>query len=663
MLLVDDETANLTALSEVLSGLGAEVVTAQSGREALRLVLRRDFCAILMDVRMSGMDGYETAAVIRQRERSRHIPVIFLTAYNKDEAQIFRGYSEGAVDYVFKPVEPVVLRAKVRVFIELSRQAEEIRRKAEQERLLLEENLRIRADREEAERQLRSSEAREAMVVRQLPIAVYEAGAADRGMMRRFLHEDSVRRLLGFTAADFERDPGHWAERVHPEDWETVRETLERLAAGETYSVEYRWRCADGEYRFFLDQGVVGADEPGEAARIFGTMFDVDRRRQLEQQLLHTQKIDAIGRLTGGIAHDFNNMLTVVIGNLDRLQRTDGLDTRTARRIDHALQGALHCRDITQRLLGLARQEGHPPRTLELNALINRLSDLFKRTLGERVLIRKKLQDDLWQVCSDADQIESALLNLLVNSRDAMPDGGSVTIRTSNVPVAGDLAAATALAEGDYVLLEVIDTGSGMTKEVLTRAREAFFTTKGGAGTGLGLSTIHDFARRSGGELAIESAPGKGTAIRLYLPRHGEKTQRDVRSSDAPPAGEAPAAGGGELILVVEDEEGVRRTAATTLRELGYRVIEAGTAAMALEALEQSDEVRLLFTDIVMPGHANGYQLAREALRRRPELRILYTSAYGGDVIASVEERQPGHLLRKPYRDYELAHAIREAIA
>jgi nitrogen-specific signal transduction histidine kinase/CheY-like chemotaxis protein len=392
-------------------------------------------------------------------------------------------------------------------------------------------------------------------------------------------------------------------------------------------------------------------------------MLDVSRRRLLEQQLLHAQKIDAIGRLTGGIAHDFNNMLTVVIGNLDRLQRTEGLDTRTVRRVDHALQGALHCRDITQRLLGFARQEGHPPRTVDLNALIDRLSALCARTLGERIEVKKKLQSGLWPVFSDSDQIEAALLNLLVNARDAMPDGGTVTIRTANATVDGDAPDnADALADGNYAVLEVADTGVGMTSEVLARAREAFFTTKG-EGTGLGLSMIQDFAVRSGGALAIESSPGTGTTLRIYLPRHSGKAQTAGGALDGKQDGQAPMTGGGELILVVEDEEQVRRTAVTTLRELGYRVIEAGTAATALDALEQTNDVRLLFTDIVMPGSANGYQLAQEAVRRRPGLRVLLTSAYGGDVIAGARESEPVRLLRKPYRDFELADAIRAAIA
>jgi CheY-like chemotaxis protein len=665
VLVVDDEPANLTAVEGILFGLGAEVLTASSGREALRMVLQRDFCAILMDVRMPDMDGYETAATIRQRQRSRRIPIIFLTAYNKDEAQVFRGYSEGAVDYVFKPVDPTVLRAKVHVFTELFRQADEIRQKSAQERRLLEENLKIRNDQMDAERQLRSTAAREAMVFRQLPIAVYETQVEKLGVVRSFLHDHSVRRLLGFTTADLSTESGLWPGRVHPDDRDTVSEALSELAPGDTYSVEYRWRCADDEYRYFLDQGVVTNDDNTESPQVFGTMFDVHSRRTLEQQLLHSQKIDAIGKLTGGIAHDFNNMLTVVIGNLDRIQRTEDLDTRTARRVDHALQGALHCRDITQRLLGFARQEGRPPRVLELNELIQRLSDLVTRTLGERVEIRKKLQPNLWETRSDADQIESALLNLLVNARDAMPDGGSVTIRTANVSLGSDSQIkVSGLRDGDYVALEVADSGIGMTPEVLKRARDAFFTTKiSGKGTGLGLSTIQDFARRSGGELDIESSPGKGSIIRIYLPRHRSKAGKAGAAAEGAGKAELPHSRSGEMVLVVEDEEPVRRVAATTLRELGYRVIEATSAKTALDALETAEDVRLLFTDIVMPGPTNGYQLAEAALRRCPQLRVLYTSAYDGDAVAGLADARPGPLLRKPYRDYELAQAVRNAIS
>ncbi|MFC3230554.1 response regulator [Marinibaculum pumilum] len=665
VLVVDDEPSNLTAFREILASLDADIVTVGSGQEALRQVLRREFCAILMDVRMPEMDGYETVGFIRQRERSRRIPVIFLTAYDRDNAQVYRGYSEGAVDYVFKPVEPVVLRAKVSVFVELFRQSAEIRAKAEQERRLLRENMRIRSEQVAAERQLRTTEAREATILRLLPIAVYEAAPAADGPVRTFLHSESAERLLGFSALDLSPDPGFWPDRMHDEDRERAVGAMRGLAPGDSYSVEYRWRCADGGYRTFLDQGVMAeAPDSDGPARIYGTLLDVHERHLLEQQLMHAQKIDTIGKLTGGIAHDFNNMLTVVIGNLDALQRNEELGGRAARRVDRALQGALHCRDFTQRLLGFARAQNLAPQVLDLNAQIRGLSDLVARTLGERVEIETELAEGLWPVRSDPGQIESALLNLLVNARDAMPDGGAVTIRTGNVTIGRDrVEPAPDLRNGPFVMIEVADSGVGMAPEVLARATEAFFTTKAaGHGTGLGLSTIHGFVRRAEGDLTISSRAGEGTRVRLYFPRDTTATDARGVAAEGEARGELPRARKRECILVVEDEEAVRQSAVSTLRELGYTVKEAGNADAALAALDASKRVCLLFTDIIMPGSANGYQLAREAQRRRPELKVLFTSAYGGEVTAGSEAPVDAAFLRKPYRDFELAQAIRSAM-
>ena len=664
LLLVDDDPRNLVALSEVLSDLDADVVPATSGREALRLVLQRDFCAILMDVRMPGMDGYEAVAIIRQREKSRRVPVIFLTAYDKDDTHVVRGYSTGAVDYVFKPVEPVILRAKASVFVELHKQSDEIRRKAEQERRLLEENLRIRGERMEAEHQLRSTEKREATVIRSLPIAVYEAGLAGQGLVRTFLHDDSVKRLLGFDTGDFARDRKLWSNRIHEDDLDNVLEALKAVPAGGDYSVEYRWRCADEAYRYFLDRGVVAPVGDADRPRIFGTMFDIHDRRMLEQQLLHAQKIDAVGKLTGGIAHDFNNMLTVVIGNLDRIKRTENLDERTALRAEHALQGALHCHDMTKRLLGFSRKQSLAPQRIDINGLIHSLADLLARTLGERVEIRTKLARNLAQVYIDPGQIEAAILNLLVNARDAMPNGGRVLISTANVELGGPASGPHPdLPAGRYVVLEVADSGVGMSEEVLAKACEAFFTTKAeGHGTGLGLSTIHGFVKQSGGGLAIASTPGKGTKVRIYLPPYAGAAEPPADEPGDNERPELPRARDGDVVLLVEDEDAVRQTAVNALSELGYRVIEAGTAAAALDALDQAKDVRLLFTDVIMPGSDNGYQLALEARRRRPALKVLFTSGYGGETVASAGGDALRPFLRKPYRDYELARAVREAI-
>lgn len=662
ILLVDDDERSLVAMSETLSGLHAEIVCAASGREALRLILQHDFAIILLDVRMPVLDGYDTAALIRQREKSRRIPLIFLTAVDREEAHVFRGYSAGAVDYVFKPVEPTILRAKVATFIELYEQADEIRRQAEHERRLLEENLRMRTAKLEAEHQLRTSEARQALIIRSLPIALYEAQVSDRGVVRSFV-DDNVARLLGFDASAFEGDANLWASRVHPDDWESVLQTIKGVPRVDEYAVEYRWKCADGSYRYFLDQGVTASGRHDGSVKIFGTMLDVHDRRLLEQQLVHSQKLDAVGQLTGGIAHDFSNMLTVVIGNLDHVRRVGKFEEPMTQHLGLALQGALHCRDITKRLMAFARHQALSPQPLDLNDVVAGLADLLKRTLGEEVEIKRKLAKDLWPVCADPTQIESAVVNLVVNSRDAMPLGGRVTIKTANVDLAAKSRGRPSLAAGAYVLLEVADTGTGMTKDVLARALDPFFTTKeAGRGTGLGLSTIYGFVRQSGGDLVIESEPDKGTAVRIYLPRHEIPSRNGLARHPRPEADNVPRALNNEVILAVEDDADVRRTAVGMLRELGYRVIEAERPADALDALEGAEHVDLLFTDVVMPGPMNGCQLAREVLRRKPDLKVLYTSAYSGDRLAEIGGGALRPLLRKPYLVHELAGEVHEAL-
>ena len=660
VLLVDDDIHNLRAVTEILTDLDADLVTAQSGKEALRLILERDFAAILLDVRMPGIDGYETATLIRQRERSRRIPLIFLTAMDRDDTHIFRGYSAGAVDYVFKPVEPVILRAKVATFIELRKQADEIRRAAKIERWLLEENTRIRAAKLDAEQQLRSSAARQELIIRSLPIVLYEAEVAGGGLARNYI-DDSVTRLLGLDAGVARQDQTAWTKCVHPGDWPAVARAVERIHENGDYSVQYRWKCSDGAYRYFLDQGVLVGGEDYDSPKVFGTMLDVHEQRTLEQQLAHAQKIEAIGQLTGGIAHDFGNMLTVVILNLDRVRRIGKLEPPIKRSVDLALDGAMHCRDMLKQLLSFARQQPLTPRSFNLNHLIHDLTDLLNRTLGERVEIRKELGRELWQVSADPTQVEASIVNLVVNARDAMPNGGAVTVRTTNVDLAADTV--SSLAAGPYVLLEVIDTGTGMTKDVLARALEPFFTTKeAGRGTGLGLSTTYGFVRQSGGELIMESEPGNGTVVRIYLPRNTVDGPVEPEREYLPPeARPVPRAKANELVLAVEDDEQVRNTTSGLLRELGYQVLEASDVPAALELLDKHDIV-LLFTDLIMPGAMNGYQLAVEALKRKPGIRVLYTSAHAGDRILEIAGRALQPMLRKPYRDDELARAIRDAL-
>ena len=390
----------------------------------------------------------------------------------------------------------------------------------------------------------------------------------------------------------------------------------------------------------------------------------IAQRERAEEALRHSQKMEAIGQLTGGVAHDFNNLLQVILGNLERLGRRlpEAPATETGRLIAAATRAAGRAATLTQRLLAFSRRQPLTPKSLDLNRLVAGMLELFGRTLGEAIQVDTMLAGGLWRVFADENQLENALVNLAVNARDAMPHGGRLTLETRNVRLDESYALTQEdVRPGDYVLVTVSDTGTGMTKEVLARAFDPFFTTKDiGQGTGLGLSQVYGFVRQSGGHVRIDSTIGQGTTVSLYLPRFFELEKLDT-SAAAPQA--LPLGKHHEAILIVEDERDVRSFTRETLQELGYEVREAASGSAALRALEASPNLRLLFTDIGLPGGMNGRQLAEEARRRRPELKVLLTTGYTRDTMVRQGRLDPGvELLIKPFTEADLAKKIREVL-
>jgi len=385
-----------------------------------------------------------------------------------------------------------------------------------------------------------------------------------------------------------------------------------------------------------------------------------------EEALRQAQKMEAIGRLTGGVAHDFKNLLQVILGNLDALRRQLGdgtIQKDDIRRFsDAAVRGAERAATLTQRLLAFSRRQPLQPQPLEVNKLVTGMSDLLRRTLGESITTETVLAGGLWRISADANQLESALLNLAVNARDAMRRGGKLTIETANTHLDEAYAAAhDEVKAGQYVMVAVTDTGIGMTKEVLAKAFDPFFTTKDiGQGTGLGLSQVYGFVKQSGGHVKIYSESGEGTTVRLYLPRLPAGAD-DV--ADAAPAQRIRAGLLSEVILVVEDDEDVRVNTVEMLRELGYGVLEAADGRAALRLLESNPDVRLLFTDVGLPGGLNGRQLADAALQRHPGLKLLFTTGYARNAIVHHGRLDPGlELLVKPFTYAALAAKIRSVL-
>jgi PAS domain S-box-containing protein len=422
------------------------------------------------------------------------------------------------------------------------------------------------------------------------------------------------------------------------------------------------WRVRKDGTRFWasiLIDAIRGAD--GGLVGFAKITRDMTQQRAMQEQLHQAQKMEAIGQLTGGVAHDFNNLLTVILGNLETLWRElPADDGRLRRAVDQATRGAQRAATLTQQLLAFSRRQSLNPKPTDINRLVSGLTDLIRRTLSEDITIETVLGGGVWPVEVDSHQLESALLNLAVNSRDAMPDGGKLTIETANTHVDAEYAARNPdVTPGKYVVICVIDTGTGMTREVLARAFDPFFTTKPlGAGTGLGLSQVFGFVKQSGGHIRLFSELGEGTTIKIYLPR----LTGDVATSELEAQAPEPLGRRTETILVVEDDDDVRRYSTETLRELGFSILEAQNGTSALRILDHHPEISLLFTDVGLPG-INGRQLVDEARRRRPGLRVLFTTGYARNAIMHHGRLDPGlELLNKPFTRAQLASRIREIL-
>jgi PAS domain S-box-containing protein len=542
------------------------------------------------------------------------------------------------------------------------------------------------ATRREAERALAKSDARFEAIANSIDQMIWST-------LPDGFHDYYNDRWYQFTGTPPGSTDGEgWNAIFHPEDqaraWDVWRRSL---ATGEPYEIEYRLRHRSGEYRWVLGRAQCVRDAAGAITRWYGTCTDIhelkvtrDELRALTETLesrvqerteelvaaqaalRQAQKMEAVGQLTGGIAHDFNNLLTVVTGNIGIAQRaleaSGATDPRAVRSLDGAMKGAERAASLTQRLLAFSRRQPLAPKPIDVDRLIGSMADLLNRALGETVEMETVTAPGLWAIEADPHQLESAILNLAVNARDAMPGGGRLTIDTANANLDNAYVAQHAeVAPGSYVVISVSDTGCGMTAEQVERAFEPFFTTKEvGRGTGLGLSMVYGFVKQSGGHVKIYSEPGEGTTIKLYLPRLARAV--DVEPEHQPlPVAEASRRR--ETVLVCEDDDDVRAYTVECLRELGYRVLEAHDGPSALRLLERQDApIDLLFTDVVMPG-MSGRELAEAAREHQANLRVLYTSGYTRNAIVHGGRLDPGvEMIGKPFKFEDLARTVRDVL-
>jgi PAS domain S-box-containing protein len=654
VLVVDDDPRNLLTIGEVLGDL-AGVTCASSGEEALRLLLREEFAVILLDVLMPGLDGYETAEMIRKRGSSKSTPIIFLTAIHMDSSHILRGYDVGAVDYLFKPFDPIMLRSKVGVFVDLFEKTREITRQAALEQELMEQNLRANAEKLEAERALRRSEDRQEAILRALPLCVHSRSIEPPH--GAFFVSGAVEKLTGFAAHAFSDEPEFGLSRVHPDDLAAVEKALAGALSSGSYACEFRWRRADGSYRHFLDQGVLLRDENGSPLEIVGTMLDTTERKQLEDQLIHAQKLDAIGKLTGGVAHDFNNLLASIISGLSLIQKKTKLGPDAQRVLDMTQHAALQGAELVARMLTFSRRQRLSPAALKLGEVAMTLDSLLTPLLGGLIKIRWQFDGDVWPAYADSGQFEVAIMNLAINARDAMPAGGTITVRGTNKVVH---ATEPDLDPGEYVVVRVEDTGKGIPPEIIDRVLEPFFTTKDvGRGTGLGLSIVYGFARQSGGTLRIYSEVDRGTTMELWLPRAAEEAPASSPVADEAAQPRVDVSVRPLRVLLVDDSADLRELTGLLLADSGFAVECANGGPSALALMEQHPEkYDVIVTDFAMPV-VSGTELVRLARNIRSDWPCVIVTGYA-DKLAITDRPADVPVLFKPFEHSELIKALRE---
>jgi len=512
------------------------------------------------------------------------------------------------------------------------------------------------------------------------------------------------RRWLDYTGRSFEHARAEgWLEAIHPDDRAASHRNFhDAIDAGLAFQQEQRIRSRDGSFRWFLMHGEPVRDAVGQIIEWFGSATDIEEQKRLQETLLETnrlleqrvaartaelqnaldalqaetaergraedalrqgQKMEAIGQLTGGIAHDFNNLLTGIIGSLELVatRLSQGRVQDLDRYVATARSTAERAAALTHRLLSFARRQTLDPQATPANRQVSEMEDLIRRTVGPSITVRTILAVELGQIMCDPNQLGNALLNLCINARDAMPDGGELILETANMELSVSAARARDMVPGSYVTLAVSDTGTGMAPDVVARAFEPFFTTKPlGQGTGLGLSMIHGFIQQSGGKVQIDSILGRGTTVRLYLPRISVRPAEmpaDLNLSDARRAGQD------ETVLIVDDEPAVRMLMAEVLQDLGYAAIEAINGNSALTVLGSDARIDLLVTDVGLPGGMNGLQLAETARQVRADLKVLFITGYAGETVFVGGPLDPGmHIMTKPFTMQALASRVKTII-
>ena len=644
ILIVDDERHNRELLEVMLSPEGFQLLTAVSGEDALAMIALQPPDLILLDIMMPGMDGFEVTARIKGHLATKNIPVIMLTAADDRTARM-HGLTAGAEDFLTKPVSRAELCVRVRNLLRLKAYGDYHDKYSQ----MLEGEVGSRtADLVESERLYRST-------FDAAPVGIVHV-ALDGHWLRV---NQRLCDFLGRSRAELQSPAAR--ELVQSEDVDGEVESFRQMTAGalDRYVIdEKRYRRADGSFVWARVNMSVHRDAAGLSQHVISVIEDITERRTLEAQVRQASKMDAIGRLSSGVAHDFNNLLTVILGFAEIV--TADVPEKHAQDLAEIIKAAERAAGLTKQLLAFSRQQVLHAVPLDVNALIRDMTGMLRRLIGEHIEIALALPPQLRLALADSGQLEQVVMNLVVNARDAMPDGGRVTIETADVELESSSFHDEPVVPGQYVMLAITDTGTGMTKETQRRLFEPFFTTKEiGSGTGLGLSTTYGIVKQSKGYIWVYSEPGRGTTFKVYLPR----STRDVAVT-APGRGiTAPVRIPSETVLLVEDEDALRRLSRRILEAAGYCVLEASNGVDAERVFaDHAGSIDLVVTDVIMPGRGGPELLSRLELRA-PGVKVLYMSGY--TLQSTVHELGFDRALpfvHKPFTAEDLERQVRDAL-
>ncbi|HAT72100.1 MAG TPA: hybrid sensor histidine kinase/response regulator [Elusimicrobia bacterium] len=703
ILVVEDSPTQAELTRNILEGENYRVFLAESGAKALQMLKERRFNVILSDIEMPEMNGYEFCRKVKEDPATKDIPLILLTRLS-DPGDIITGLECGADNFVTKPFKPDYLLSWIKhhlINIELrktmgaqaglefffggkkhflasdrmqildillstyeaavqkNRELRNVQKDLELLNSTLEAKVRERTEhlsreiktRTKAEEDLRAASQREDMVLRTLPMAFFYAKPEKGGLTLEWVSE-GMAKVSGFTPGEYLAAPDLWFSRVHPEDKEKIRSEIGCLAPGRTINTEFRWMTKEGEYRWVLASATV------MDGRALGLVLDISERKALELQYRQAQKMEAVGRLAGGIAHDFNNLLTAIEGYTGFLLKSLAPDDKRREDVVEIEKAAQSAATLTRQLLTFSRQQVFKPQVIDCNAAVRDTRNMMKRLIGENITLEINLAKEECRIKADPGQLEQIIMNLIVNARDAMPNGGKVTIKTETMELSERYCRMhMEVRPGPYVMLMVSDTGCGISPEALPHIFEPFYTTKeAGKGTGLGLPTVYGVVKQSGGNIYVYSEPGLGTTFKIYLPRATE----DIAAAQAPAPVELR---GAETILLVEDDDGVRGFALRALRESGYTVLEARNAEEGLEICERNiGKISLVLSDTIMPG-MNGHELYEIISKRCPGMKVIFMSGYIDSELANIRLTVDNlAFLQKPVSADDLVKKVREVL-